>query len=154
MPPAVSATTPQEAGLPHATVASSIPIDIAPPSLMVMAQSLWSEIRGVAHDQLELLSLEAQMAGQALARLLMLGAAMGVLLAGTWLCILLVSGLWLWEQGLRASSIVLIAMLINAIALGGLAWAMRRARQGMGFTRSLEALQPGPSPEHRSVTPP
>ena len=119
-----------------------------------MVQSLWSEIRGVAHDQLELLSLEAQMAGQALARLLILGAAMGVLLAATWLSILLAGSLWLWEQGLRASAVAVIAIVINAIAVGGLAWTMRRARKDIGFKRSLQALQPGPSPEPTSVKPP
>ncbi len=133
-----NASTPQGVApaLPPASAS-----DDAPASLLAMVQTLWGEVRGLAHDQLELLSLEAQLAGQALARLLMLGAAMGILLGGAWLCLLLASGLWLWEQGLRASSIVLIALAINMIALIALGLAMRRARQAMGFSRSLHSLQ-------------
>ncbi len=118
-----------------------------------MAQALWLQVRGVVHDQFELLTLEAQMAGQALAHLLILGAAMGVLLAGTWLCVLLAGGLWLWEQGWRASYIVLLALLLNGAVLGALALAMRRARRAMGFGRSLQALQPEVTSEFASKVP-
>lgn len=116
--------------------------DDAPASLLAMAQTLWGEVRGLAHDQLELLSLEAQQASQALARLLMLGAAMGIVLGGAWLCLLFASGLWLWEQGMRASGIVLLALVVNVTVVMALVWSMRRARKAMGFSRSLRSLQP------------
>lgn len=107
-----------------------------------MAQTLWGEVRGLAHDQLELLSLEAQQASQALARLLMLGAAMGIVLGGAWLCLLLATGLWLWEQGMRGSGIVLLALVVNVTVVMALVWSMRRARKAMGLSRSLRSLQP------------
>lgn len=116
--------------------------DDAPASLLVMAQTLWGEVRGLAHDQLELLSLEAQQASQALARLLMLGAAMGIVLGGAWLCLLLATGLWLWEQGMRGSGIVLLALVVNVTVVMALVWSMRRARKAMGLSRSLRSLQP------------
>jgi len=117
------------------------PPDNEEPGLLVSAGVLWGAVRSIAYDHLRLAALEAQRAGQSLAWLLIYGVLIGVLMLSAWACAIAALMLWLTASGLPASAALLLAALLNSIAAGGFALAIRRRSRDLGFPATLRSLE-------------
>lgn len=97
------------------------------PSLFDALQDLLRELPGLLSDRVELLSLELQRAGFALARIVALVLAAAVLAAAAWLAFwVVVVGVLVQMLGLPWLSALLLVVLFNV----GAAWlALTRARR-------------------------
>ncbi len=94
-----------------------------PDSFIGIAGKLLGDLRQAARAQLDLLDLEAQRAGQALALMLAYGMVAGLLLCAAWigLCAVAVLLLLLVEHDMRASMALLLLVLLNVAGGVGLA---------------------------------
>ena len=66
------------------------------------AQVLWHDLRGLAHDHLQLAALETQRAGKSLINMVVYGVAAAILLVSAWLGLMAAGVLWLIAGGLDA----------------------------------------------------
>jgi hypothetical protein len=103
---------------------------------------LWRDLRGMAHDHLQLAALEAQRAGRSLVAMLAASIVLGVLLASTLLILTGALILALIELGLPPSFSALLAALVNLTASVALAFAIRARSRLLGFPATLRNLQP------------
>jgi len=88
------------------------------------AELLWCELRGLAHDHLQLAALETQRAGESLVTMIAAGMIVAGLLLSAWLGLIGAAVLALISRGIMASgSAVLLAVALN---LGGRARALWR----------------------------
>ena len=111
-------------------------------------QDLWREIPGLLTDRLELLTLELQRAGQALAQMLMLVVAAAILAVTAWLLLWGCIVAALVQAGLPLPGVLLGAVVFNLL----IAWlAASRAlallpRLSLPATRRHLMLSPSPQP--------
>jgi hypothetical protein len=103
---------------------------------------LWRDLRGMAHDHLQLAALEAQRAGRSLVAVLAASIVLGVLLASTLLILTGALILALIEFGVSASFAALLAALVNLSASMALALAIRSRSRLLGFPATLRTLRP------------
>ena len=101
------------------------------------------EVRAAARDQLRLLDLEAQQAGQALALMLACALVAGLLLGAAWLGLCAAAVLGLVELGLRTSLALLLAVLLNLGAGVALLLAMRQQARALAFPATRQNLGSG-----------
>jgi uncharacterized membrane protein YqjE len=109
--------------------------------LLASAEGWWADVRGIAHEHLQLVALEAQRASRGLVWLLVHGILVSVLLLGAWAGTLAALVLWLIASGVGASAALLLAASMNLVAAGLLAQAMRRSSRRLGFAATLRSLQ-------------
>ncbi|HEY6511496.1 MAG TPA: phage holin family protein [Burkholderiaceae bacterium] len=134
------------------------PQGAAPDSLLDLARSILRELPALVGERVELLSLELQQAGAALARLVALAAAAAIFALTAWLALWgVVVGL-LMALGAHWALAHAVALLINAAAAG---WALVRARSmarllGLPATRRhlLLGLREPASPHEEPVVTP
>lgn len=105
---------------------------------------LWRDLRGMAHDHVQLAALEARRAGRSLVAMLAAGIVVGGLLATTLLVLTGALILALIELGLPPSLSALLAALINLGAAVALAFAIRARSRHLGFPATLRNLKPAP----------
>lgn len=117
------------------------------------ARSLWQELRGLAHDRFRLAALETRRAGESLVAMVAAGVMLAILLGGTWLGLLAAAVLGLVEQGVAASSALLLAVACNGLAALVLCGVIRGKSRYLQFPATQRSLQPMP-PEHRDVEQP
>lgn len=128
------------------------PPDGAPQSLFVLARAILRELPALVGERVELLSLELQRAGAALARLLALAAAAAIFALTAWLALWGVLVGLLLSLGAHWALASAVVLLINAVAA---AWALWRARSlasllGLPATRRhllLGLREPAPHEE-------
>jgi uncharacterized membrane protein YqjE len=106
------------------------------------AQSLWHELRGLAHNRFRLAALETQRAGKSLVAMVVAGVMVAILLSGAWLGLVAAAVLWLVEQGVAASSALLLAVAFNLLAALILCGVIRRKSRYLQFPATLRSLQP------------
>ncbi|CAA9890874.1 conserved hypothetical protein [Candidatus Methylobacter favarea] len=107
------------------------------------AGALWRELTGLAHEQMELASLETRQAGKSLVRLLIFAVLLAVFLLGAWLGLLGASVVWLHEQGLPVSLALAAGVglnLLGALLIYGMIGYHSRRLQFSATRRSLQAL--------------
>lgn len=112
----------------------------AAPGLIDNLGALWSELRGSAHDHLQLAALEAQRAVLSLVWMAIFGTVVGMLVAATWLVVTGALVLWLIEGGMGASAALLLGALLNLLGASGFALLMRRRSQVLLFPATLRAF--------------
>ena len=114
-----------------------------PDSFIGIAGKLLGDLRQAARAQLDLLDLEAQRAGQALALMLAYGMVAGLLLCAAWIGLCAVAVLLLVEHDMRASMALLLLVLLNVAGGVGLALAMRRQARVLSFPATRQNLGSG-----------
>ncbi|MGL1833641.1 hypothetical protein ACKVEX_08545 [Rhodocyclaceae bacterium SMB388] len=115
------------------------------PGLIENLGALWAELRGSAHDHLQLAALEAQRAVLSLVWIAIYGTVIGMLVAATWLVVAGALVLWLIDYGLGASTALLLGAAINLLGALGFALLMRRKSHVLLFPATLRAFEPDPA---------
>jgi uncharacterized membrane protein YqjE len=111
-------------------------------SLLDDARTLWHEVRGLSHDRLQLVALEAQRAGVSFINMIMTGVVVAVLLCSAWLGLLSAVVITLIENGVIFRSALLLAVALNLLlALIGYRYLYRKSRF-LKFPATLQSLQP------------
>jgi uncharacterized membrane protein YqjE len=95
------------------------------PSWMASLQGLVHELPGLVSDRIELLALELQRAGQALAQIVALIVAAAILAVTAWLALWAGVLVALVSAGLHWAAAALLLLVVN---LGACAWAVARVR--------------------------
>lgn len=108
------------------------------------ARSLWHELLELAHAQFQLAALETQRAGKSLVTMIVAGVMVAVLLSAAWLGLMAAAVLGLIENGLAASSALLLAVTFNVLFALILWGVIRRTSRYLQFPATLRSLQPLP----------
>ncbi|KQW52018.1 hypothetical protein ASD88_05320 [Pelomonas sp. Root662] len=119
-----------------------------PAPLLEQLQALWHELPGLVSDRVELLSLELKRAVQALAQIVALLVAVGILGVTAWL--LLWAGVirLLVDAGLPMSGALLLSVAVNVLAV---VLVLQRVRSllpqlSLPATRRHLMISPDPTP--------
>lgn len=111
------------------------------------AQSLWHELRGLAHDRFRLAALETQRAGESLVAMIVAGVMVAVLLSCAWMGLVAAAVLELIENGVVASSAILFAVVFNLLLTLILCGVIRRKSRYLQFPSTRRSLQSMPAAE-------
>jgi hypothetical protein len=109
------------------------------------AVELTHELRAALHDQLRLVSNEAQLAARSLTTIVAAAIGIGGLLVSAWLGLMAVGTYALIDLGLEPVVAMLIGATLNLIALLVPVGMIRRKRRNLGFPATLRTLQPASS---------
>lgn len=112
-------------------------------SVLESVKAAWHDLRGLAHDQLQLAALEAQRAGRSAVAIVAYGVAAGLLIASAWLGMAVIVVMVLITLGIDAVVAVSIAVMGNVLGALGFVLAIRRRSRDLGFPASLRSLDPG-----------
>ena len=108
------------------------------------ARLLIAEFRGLAHDHLQLASLEARQAGLSLAKMIGLGLLAIIFLLSAWLGLMGAATWYVVEQGLLPGSLTLALVaglnLVLALLLGFFIYRQSNHLKFAATVRSLKAL--------------
>lgn len=107
-----------------------------------VALLLWDELRGLSVDRIRLAALEMQRAVDSLVSMVISGVMIAVLLLSAWLGALAAAVLVLIENGLAASSAILLTVAANLFLTLILFAVVRRKRRFLQFSSTLHSLQP------------
>ncbi|HRP76327.1 MAG TPA: phage holin family protein [Rhodocyclaceae bacterium] len=127
---------------PSADDATQLGAPVPAPGLIENLEALWADLRGTAHDHLQLAALEAQRALLSLVWIAVFGTVAGMLVAATWLAAVGAMVLWLIESGLAASAALLLGAVLNLLGAFGFALLIRRKSQLLRFPATVRALDP------------
>ena len=112
--------------------------------------SLWHELRELGHDHFLLAALETRRAGESLVAMLVAGIMLAVLLSAAWLGLLAAATLELIENGMAASSAILLAVAFNLLLVLIVYAVIRRKSCYLQFPALLGQLQPKQQNAERS----
>ena len=112
------------------------------PGLLDIAQQLWHDLYGLAHDHLLLAALETQRAGRSLVDMIAYAVAAGILLASAWLGLMATGALWLIDSGLNARWALLLVVALNIAAAYVLSMMIRRRSHQLRFPATVSSLKP------------
>ena len=125
-----------------------------PLPIFQQALSLWQDLPGLVSDRVELLALELQSAGRALALVLILGLA-GTLLAMTaWGLLWALAVSLLMQFGLPLWGALCIALAVNAAAAALLAWRLIGLLPRLDLPTTRRHLSVNSSPLPATMPPP
>ncbi|MBS3955182.1 MAG: phage holin family protein [Methylomicrobium sp.] len=110
--------------------------------VLEVALLLWDELRGLGVDRIRLAALEMQRAVDSLVSMIISGVMIAILLLSAWLGALAAAVLVLIENGITASSAILLAVAANLFLTLILFAAIRRKRRFLQFSSTLRSLQP------------
>jgi len=135
---------------PHATV-DKAPGPLAPASdlgsgsdLLEDTKSLWHELRGLTHDHLQVAALETRRAGESLVTMITAGMMVAGLLLSVWLGLVGAAVLALIENGVMASSAMLLAVAVNLLVVLILYRVIRHQSHHLQLPTTVHSLQPAP----------
>lgn len=130
--------------------------ETAPPGepLFASVKSLLHELPGLIGDRVELLSLELERAGRALAQIAMLIVASAVLAVTAWLALWLGVGLLLIELGLSSATVLLGLVVVHGIAIAVALHRARRLARLLSLPATRRHLAIGISRRDDGATPP
>ncbi len=118
------------------------------------AQLLWRELRGLAHDHLQLAALETQQAGESLATMITAAMMVAGLLLSAWLGLLGAAVLALTGSGIMTSgNALLLAVAVNLLVALMLCGVIRRRSHDLRFPANTGSLQPMASESLDAETP-
>jgi hypothetical protein len=117
------------------------------------AKLLWQELRGLAHDRLELAALETQRAGESLVAMVVAGMLVAGLLLSAWLGLLGAAILALTSLGVMATgSALLLAVALN-LAIALMLWRhIGRLSLDLRFPANGRSLEPAASQRQEGET--
>lgn len=108
------------------------------------AQSLWRELRGLTHDRFRLAALETRRAGESLVSMIVAGVMVAFLVSSAWLGLMAAAVLGLIDNGVVASSAILLAVAFNLLLALILSGVIRRKSRYLQFPATLRSIQPMP----------
>ena len=111
------------------------------PGVFAEARSLLGELGELAHDQMQIVSLETQRVGESFVSMVVYGLAVGLLAVTAWLGLIGVLVLWLIHAGVIAPVALLIAVVLNLAAALGLIFAIRARSDGLRFSSTMESFR-------------
>ena len=107
------------------------------------AKLLWQELRGLAHDRLELAALETQRAGESLVAMVVAGMLVAGLVLSAWLGVLGAAMLALISLGIMATgSALLLAVSLNLVIALMLWRHIGRLSHDLRFPANGRSLEP------------
>jgi hypothetical protein len=109
--------------------------------VLEVALLLWDELRGLSVDRIRLAALEMQRAVDSLMSMIISGVMIAILLLSGWLGMLAAAVLVLIENGITASSAILLAVAANLFLTLILFAAIRRKRRFLQFSSTLRSFQ-------------
>lgn len=112
---------------------------------------LWQQVRALGFERLELVALETQQAGQSLVSMLVAGIIAAGLLSSAWLGLLATAVLLMVENGMKASTAILLIVAANLLVALILLIAIRRKSRFLKFPATLRTLKPMPETIQQSV---
>jgi uncharacterized membrane protein YqjE len=121
-------------------------------SVLEDAQALWHEVIGLSHDRLLLAGLETQQAGLSLVYIVMSGILVAGLLGAAWLGLMAAAVLGLVENGVMASSAILVAVALNLLLALIFCRVIRHKSHYLKFPATLRSLHPNTPPGHGDTT--
>ena len=111
------------------------------PGLLEQAGALWTELRGLAHDQFQLLALEARQACSRFAFMVAL-AILAVALFGTaWLGVLAAAVIWMVDSGVSLGVALLVAVGANLAGAVACTLLLRRESRQIPFAATLRSIR-------------
>ena len=113
------------------------------PGMLDNAAALWTDLKGLAHDHLELVTLEAKRAGESLVSMVVFGIVVAILVVSAWMGLVAALVLWLVALGLAPALAVLIGVAINLAGAGGLVFLIKARTEALKFPATVRALKPG-----------
>lgn len=111
------------------------------PGLLGNSQALWHDLRGLAHDHLQLAALEMQRAGKSLVNMVIYAVAAAILLVSAWLVLVAAGVLWFIDSGLNGGLALLFAAVLNIAAAFLLFALIRRCSRYLRFPATVRSLQ-------------
>jgi hypothetical protein len=143
-------TTPVEQGVGSRAASSDPGRRAAVPQ---EAKLLWQELRGLAHDRLELAALETQRAGESLVAMVVAGMLVAGLVLSAWLGVLGAAILALTSLGVMATgSALLLAVALN-LAIALVLWRhIGRLSHDLRFPANGRSLEPASSQRQEGET--
>jgi uncharacterized membrane protein YqjE len=120
----------------------------AAPGFVDNAVALWDDLKALAHDHLELAALETKRAGESLVMIVVFGIVAAILLVTAWMGLVAALVLWLVTLDLSVWLAVLIGVVVNVAAAGGLVFAIKSRTTALRFPATVRALKPGPREQH------
>lgn len=112
----------------------------AEPGLLEQAGLLWAEVRGLASDHFELLSLEVKLACSRFALMVGLALAAGALFATAWLGLIAAAVFWMIHIGASPVGALLSAVCANVAAGIVCVMLIRREGRDMPFASTFRSL--------------
>jgi uncharacterized oligopeptide transporter (OPT) family protein len=107
---------------------------------------LWDELRGLAHDHLQLAALETQRAGESLVTMITAGMIVAGLLLSAWLGLMAAAVLALTSNGIMESgSALLLAVAVDLLVALLLCGVIRRRSHHLRFPANTGSLRPAAS---------
>ena len=114
-----------------------------PAGLLKETARLWDELRGLAHDHLQLAALETQRAGESLVTMITAGMIVAGLLLSAWLGLMGAAVLALTSNGImETDSALLLAVAVDLLAALLLCGVIRRRSHHLRFPANTGSLQP------------
>ena len=130
--------------IPRQTAKCSDPVSDS--SVLEDAQSFLHELLGLTYDRFRIAALETRRAGESLVSMIMAGVMVAFLLSSAWLGLMAAAVLGLIDNGVMASSAILLAVAFNLLLVLLLCRVLRRKSRYLQFPatlRSLHAKPPG-----------
>jgi len=110
------------------------------------AKLLWQELRGLAHDHLEVAALETQRAGESLAAMVVAGMLVAGLLLSAWVGVLGVGIFALTSVGVMTTGGALLLAVALNLAIALMLWRhIGRLSHDLRFPANGRSLQPAAS---------
>jgi hypothetical protein len=110
------------------------------------AKLLWQELRGLAHDRLELAALETQRAGESLVAMVVAGMLVAGLVFSAWLGVLGATLLALTSRGVMATGSALLLGVALNLAIALVLWRhIGRLSHNLRFPANGRSLEPAAS---------
>jgi hypothetical protein len=122
------------------TAGEPLPAAAPEPGLLEQAGLLWAELRGLAHDQFELVALEVRQACSRFALMVALALAAAALTATAWLGVVAAAVFWMIERGTSPAGALLAAVCANlAVAAACVLLLLREGRE-LPFSATLRSI--------------
>lgn len=109
--------------------------------MLESAQALWHDLRGLAHDHLQLAALETQRAGKSLVTMIACAVASALLLVTAWLGLMGAGAVGLVALGLHPGGALLLVAVLNVAAAYLLYALIRRSSRDLRFPATVRSLR-------------
>ena len=111
------------------------------PGLLEQAGALWTELRGLAHDQFQLLALEVRQACSRFALMVALAILAVALFCSAWLGAVAAAVFWMVESGVSLGVALLIAVCANLAGAVVCALLLYRHSREIPFAATLRSIR-------------
>lgn len=110
--------------------------------LLEDAKDLWNELRGLTHDQFQLVTLELKLAGESLVMMIAAAVMAAVLVVSAWLGVVTAAVVGLIDVGIEPVTALLSGVVFNIVAAALLVLVIRRRSRYLQFPATRRSLSP------------